>query len=120
MLNHDIQRMLNFLTSEENIEAWILNIPTELSIGEGNELKESLENGNIKNIKFILNNVMCKNQEITKLELPEFILKKINIEKEIIKTNKNSFDLFFPMSLDQSSIGPIGIIEESINLNDLK
>ena len=115
----DIHRMTDFMQSNDLVETWVLNIPTELAVTEGRELIEKLGKSGISNIKDVLNNALFKNELIANEELPEFLDRKVTIEKEVIKSLNSNFDLVFPMYIVKSPIQLVKRIEKKI-LTELK
>lgn len=110
----DIHRMLDFMQNPNFVESWILSIPTELAVTEGFELKEKLEDSGLTNIKTVLNNVLASSNEFSQENLPEFIDKKIKIEKEILSQNEGKFRTIIPMYLIKSPIELINNMKNHI------
>ncbi len=113
----DINRMLNF-TNSEQVECWVLSIPTELAIVEGQELSQKIKSLGISETKWILNNVLGENKEVmdalSKQEVPDFINKKMDAEQNTINQNTNKFQHVVPMFLDKSPLELVKNIRDII------
>ena len=113
-LVRDIKKMLDFLTDANNVESWVLSIPTELAVQEGEELSNNLSSSGIKNIKKILNNALSKASDLDREDLPEFIKQKIENEKDVLKIYDNIFSFIIPMFIDKSPTKLVKRIEEKL------
>lgn len=111
----DITRMKNFIEDENAVNTFVISIPTELSVIEGFELKESLKKTGLKNIKQILNNIISKTLETIKEEdLPDFLINKKNTEQDILKMYENQYDLAIPMFLSSNNLEIIDKMSSAI------
>jgi anion-transporting ArsA/GET3 family ATPase len=87
----DIERMHKFIYAPNGLKAFILTLPTLMAIQEGVELKQALENLDLKDIEIIMNdsyeeNTLLKEEPVE--NLPEFLKKKLALEREV----KEKFD----------------------------
>lgn len=86
----DIERMHNFLSTPNYLKTIIATLPTELAMNEASDLKEELNNnttGPNLNIDIIVNDSFLKyikDNKISETDLPDFLIKKIALEEEII------------------------------------
>ncbi len=87
MLAKDIERMLSFLTGGNNLYFIIASLPSLMSIQESGELESQLNDLHYQNVNLIINNFLEGNDDLMaeKNALPDFILKKIEMEKAAIK-----------------------------------
>ena len=84
LLVDDIKRMQNFLNDENNLKVTIITLPTQMSLEESSELKQKLEQKNIKNLNLIINDAYSHNKELANEDLPHFLNEKVRIEKNLI------------------------------------
>lgn len=88
----DIERMHNFLASPNHLKTLIVTLATELAMNEARDLKTELEHnttGPELNVSILVNDSFLKyirDNEISESDLPDFLAKKIELEKEIIGT----------------------------------
>ncbi len=81
----DLNRMNNFLHSNENLSINIVTLPSAMSIQESHELKEQLENSLPTKTSIVLNNLLTKSPIMTHAELPDFLQNKVKIEENVLK-----------------------------------
>ena len=85
VLTNDIEHMLDFLSREENLEVNIVTLPSEMSIEESCELKQTLASKLTVEPKIILNNLLSKSDFLlNQNEIPLFLENKIKIEEQIL------------------------------------
>jgi anion-transporting ArsA/GET3 family ATPase len=88
----DIERMHNFLASPNHLKTVIVTLATELAMHEASDLKNELDHnstGPELNVSILVNDSFLKylrDNNISESELPEFLSKKIELEKKIIGT----------------------------------
>lgn len=86
----DIERMHNFLASPGFLKTVIVTLATELAMNEARDLKIELDHnstGPDLNVSIMVNDSFLKylkNNQINEADLPDFLVKKIELEKEII------------------------------------
>lgn len=91
-LVNDLNKMNDFLNSQENISINIVTLPSEMSIQESIELKESLEDSLPIKSNIVLNNLLTKSPIMTHRELPDFLKNKLLIEENVLKmVNSESY-----------------------------
>lgn len=89
----DIERMHNFLSAPDHLKTIIVTLATELAMSEARDLKTELDlntTGPNLNVNIVVNDSFLKylrNNEINESDLPDFLAKKIALEKEIIGSN---------------------------------
>ncbi len=91
LLVRDIERMQEFLKAPLHLKTHVITLATELSLSEAQDLKNELDN-NLQetdaHCDLIVNDSFKKFFEINHVDeskLPEFLLQKIELEKEIVK-----------------------------------
>jgi anion-transporting ArsA/GET3 family ATPase len=86
----DIERMHNFLASPNHLKTLIVTLATELAMNEACDLKSELDHnttGPELNVSIMVNDSFLKylkDNNISESDLPEFLAKKIELEKAII------------------------------------
>ncbi len=91
----DIKRMHNFIQEKDLLKTIVLSIPSAMSFQEVSDLKSSLEMPNIGQETLIINNYLGDMNEIYE-KAPEFLQKKINIEREMAKEHKDQIKAYIP------------------------
>jgi anion-transporting ArsA/GET3 family ATPase len=110
----DIHGMIDFLTKENTAETWVMNIPTELAITEGEELRQKLEDFGLKNIRPVLNNSLLNTEYGKVNDLPEFLARKLANEKDVIENNQHRFNHIIPMFIENSPVELVKSIKNNI------
>ena len=86
----DIERMHNFLGSPNYLKTVIVTLATELAMNEARDLKSELDHnttGPDLNVEIMVNDSFLKyinNNKIAEADLPDFLAKRIDLEKKII------------------------------------
>lgn len=86
----DIERMHNFLATPGYLKTLVVTLATELAMNEARDLKTELDHettGPELNVSIIVNDSFLKyvkNNAINEADLPEFLAKKIELERAII------------------------------------
>ena len=86
----DIERMHNFLAAPNHLKTIIVTLATELAMNEALDLKNELDHnttGPDLNVNIMVNDSFLKylrDNKISESDLPEFLAKKIELEKKII------------------------------------
>lgn len=114
----DIDRMQNFLANPENVKTHVITLATELALSEAMDLKNELDN-NLPDTEahadMVINDSFQRffeMKEIDKSLLPDFLIQKINLEKDII--NK-----YFTLPHIDSEDTPKIVMELSIHMEGL-
>ncbi|MGB0453403.1 MAG: ArsA-related P-loop ATPase [Bacteriovoracaceae bacterium] len=94
----DIVKINQFLYDESKVQFHIISLPSELSLGEGQELESSLRNMGYKKSYFILNDALSLSSGIQESSesLPEFLKKKIEYQKEVTKSFEDKLHIQIP------------------------
>lgn len=85
LIFEDTMKMLNLLNSPGFSKAIILTIPTQLAVNEGQELSSQIDELSDLESDIILNNSISRIKELEKDKAPEFLVKKMDIEEEILQ-----------------------------------
>lgn len=101
-LVNDIARMKNFLANEEFVKTLVVSIPTELSIVEGQELKEDLLKMGLPKVTEVLNNIFSMNFK-TGEDLPDFLKNKLISETELLESYGDNYSLKIPMFIESNT-----------------
>lgn len=86
----DIERMHNFLASPNHLKTVIVTLATELAMNEARDLKTELDHnttGPNLNVDIMVNDSFLRyleDNKISEADLPDFLLKRIELEKNII------------------------------------
>lgn len=86
----DIERMHNFLATPNHLKTVVVTLATELAMNEARDLKAELDHnstGPDLNVDIMVNDSFLKylkDHNISESDLPEFLAKKIELEKDII------------------------------------
>jgi len=96
VLVKDIVGMHNFLQKKNALKVLVSCLPTAMAIHEGQELKTSLHKYAIADIQIMVNDAFLKTPHLSEAVLPEFLQKKIDLEKEILNENESSIQFVFP------------------------
>jgi anion-transporting ArsA/GET3 family ATPase len=98
----DIRKMETFMTPE-TMKVCILALPTMMAIHEGIELKEELLKRKISNTEIILNDSLRELLNDSKAELPEFLLKRLELENSVFSEYEALIGHTFPSVLSTSN-----------------
>jgi arsenite-transporting ATPase len=88
LIVEDINRMENFIFNEELMEVVITALPTKMAIQEAKDLEASLKERGVKQFTRVINDLLSQAsavQEATSEDLPEFLEKKISLEKNLLE-----------------------------------
>jgi arsenite-transporting ATPase len=86
----DIEKMQSFLAKDHHLKTIIVGIATELAMAEARDLKDELEAhsaGPKLNASIVVNDSYLqyvKNNHIDEKDLPDFLMQKINLEKDVV------------------------------------
>ena len=105
----DINRMHNFLYSQENVQVKIVGLPTLMALQESEELKKSIQQLNLKNVQLYINDTYHLSQEIQQhqskdpagKELPEFLKLKLQNERQVLENHREDVTLTTPHYSDE-------------------
>ena len=81
----DIDQINSFLHMKDFFKITVIALPTEMALVEAMELKKSLETYSHNDIDFIVNDSYGHTSELKKTNLPNFLCKKIDLEKNVLK-----------------------------------
>lgn len=97
LIVEDIKRMHEFLYEKESIQTSILALPTLMATQESAELKTQLQKLHVST-QLLLNDSFLHIPALTenKDELPEFLQKKLDLEREVMQNNSDEFAHRFP------------------------
>ena len=84
----DIDQINSLIRSRDFLRMTVVSLPTEMALQEAMELKDSLRNYCHDNIELAINDSLCQSDELKKDELPEFLCKKIELEKRVLDGEK--------------------------------
>jgi anion-transporting ArsA/GET3 family ATPase len=115
----DILKMDNFLSTPQVLKSIILSLPTEMALQEAQDLKGEIHRLLNQDVAIVVNDLLslCPELEgIPKEELPEFLEKKISLEKEVLDKQANSFEALFPHFSHQSRAAIIRHLSQVIEV----
>lgn len=109
LLVQDIDRLQNFIFNNNNLKTIIVTLPTLMSFQESSELKESLNQRNIENVKIVLNDFFPHNELVIKEKnhLPDFLKTKYQLENEVLKEHEKEISGIIP---HYNSISPREVV----------
>lgn len=84
LLVEDINKMTQLIDEDGILKVIICAFPTSMAIQEAKELEQELKSLEIKNTNIFINNSFSSLLENNQDELPEFLKKKLNLEKEVL------------------------------------
>lgn len=93
LLVKDIDKMQTFLIGENNLKTHVITLATELSLAEAEDLKNELDNNlpeTEAHCDLVVNDSFKKfflQKQIDEKLLPSFLIQKISLEEQIVKTN---------------------------------
>jgi len=100
LLVEDINRMHRFIYGEQNLQNYIVSLPTKMALNEAKEVREHLQSLNFKNTEIIIND--CLSPLLAQKEdLPDFLSIKNSLEKEVIEEYKDIASKKIPHSLGE-------------------
>jgi len=85
ILVQDINKMEQCLSSTSFLKTLIVCLPHQLSLSEGKELSDKLEDRNIKGSELLINDSLSLIPELQKEDLPPFLVEKIKNEKQLLQ-----------------------------------
>lgn len=102
----DINRMHEFISQANTVKVLICNVASIMALNEGVELKKSLNDLQLKDINLVVNDSFFKIPDLPLKELPEFLKKKVKIEKNVCQDFEEHISAIIPhhMSLQQHII----------------
>lgn len=89
LIVEDIERMEKFIHNHERMKVVVTALPTQMAIQESMDLEQSLKDRKVHNFVHVLNDVLTTSPSLEGAEesdLPEFLKKKLDLEKELFKT----------------------------------
>lgn len=111
---NDIGMIKKFIGDRNNIKINICSLPTLMAINEALELKDKIEELDFSGMDICINNSYIHIEELRQIgNKPEFLEKKLNIEKSIIDKYYNDINIFFPY---MACLEDIKIIENLVPL----
>jgi anion-transporting ArsA/GET3 family ATPase len=98
MIVDDINRMHQFIYNEKRLRTIVVTLPTLMAVNEGIDLKKSLNDLEITNVSLIVNDAIHLADELNHQdeELPSFLAKKIEMEKEVVSEFEGKFAKILP------------------------
>ena len=99
MIVDDINRMHQFIYDEQRLRSIVVTLPTLMAVNEGMELEKSLNQLEISNVSLIVNDAIHLADEFTHKQdeaLPDFMAKKIEMEKEVVDELESNFTKILP------------------------
>ena len=79
----DVEIMQEFISDPNTLRILICNIPTQLSLSEGMELKSHLEDFSYNDIHMFLNLFLPLNTSSLKQELPPYLRQRVELEESL-------------------------------------
>ena len=117
LLFDDTQKMLDKLYSEDFTKIHIFCLPTLMAVNEGVELKEQILNIMKLDTSIHCNNSFTSMPDLNHEGLPEFLQKKIDIEKQVIQEYSAQLDQMFGHSTASDQLDVIkDIVPSTKNL----
>ncbi len=110
----DINRMEDFLFKNDHLQVMIAALPTLMATQEAVDLATELEERNVKNPLYILNDLLTLNDAILnseESELPEFIKAKCQLEIDVQKNNEKNWN-FIPHFSESENVN---LVQEIVN-----
>jgi arsenite-transporting ATPase len=103
MLANDIDRILGFLRGKDNLFFLITSLPSIMAVQESMELKRQLEDQELNHYEIIINNYLEGNPSLSQLknEVPDFLKKKMELEKQAISEAQTNIQIPYYMDEDQ-------------------
>ncbi|MCO4792277.1 MAG: hypothetical protein KC493_01100 [Bacteriovoracaceae bacterium] len=98
MIVDDINRMHDFIYENNRLKCIVVTLPTLMAVNEGMELRESLNSLDISDVSLIVNDAIHLAKELSSKseELPSFLSKKIEMEKEVVSEFEGQFEKILP------------------------
>lgn len=81
---NDIKAINDFILSPKNVAVFICHLPTQLSLTEGCELKDRLENLSLNNIHMVLNAALSLALHHLSEELPPYLSERLRLETQAL------------------------------------
>lgn len=108
MIFDDTNKMLTYLHNPDFLSIHVISNLTEMSMVEGIELIEKIEELHFKNINLISNNAFCDIPHLSEQpNLPEFLKAKLKLEAEILSLFKDKVRTSIPHMISTSLSGEI-------------
>ena len=81
----DIDQINSFLAMKDFCKITIIALPAEMALKEALELKDSLKDYSHNDINFVINDCLEQSCELKKHHPPQFLCKKIELEKMVLE-----------------------------------
>lgn len=119
LIVEDIHRMENFIFNKEMMKVVVTSLPTQMALQEAHDLARDLQERGIDQVQYALNDVLPLSPslaEASESDLPEFLLKKVSLENELIEGLPESEKWFLLPHLAHTSAASV-IKDLSLHLN---
>jgi GTPase SAR1 family protein len=113
---NDLNKMIDFLYSEDFLKIFVCAATTTLSLTEAKELKDFLKDLKVKNVETILNNVITAIPNIKENSLPKVINEKLKQEKKLVNNHSKDYEFIIPYSLELENLNKLNDLKENMSI----